>query len=77
MDDKLKTEIVKVYQTSRNSIQDIARIYRVDVHEVMEAIGEKKATNVQMEGDLISTEEAGPNAQMNYGKQVKVPITTN
>ncbi len=54
MDDKLKTEIIKVYQTSRNSIQDIARIYRVDVHEVMEAIGEKKATNVQMEGDLIS-----------------------
>lgn len=77
MDAKTRKAVKKAYLTSRNSIQDIARIYRVDVHEVMEVIGEGQASTVHLEGDMISQDEAGSNAQMNYGKDIKIPINPN
>lgn len=77
MDAKTRLLVIEAYQTSRNSIQDIARIYKVDVHDVMEAIGEGRSSHVQFGGDLIDASEAGPNAPLNYGKEVKVPITVD
>jgi hypothetical protein len=77
MDDKTRAEIIHWYQVGTRSIQDIARIYRVEVGEVLEIIGERELSSVDISGDLIDAEEAGPNAEMNYGQQVKVPFTTD
>lgn len=77
MDEKTKKEVVKAYQSSRNSIQDLARIYRVDVYQVLDAIGEGRLSKVRLEGDMIDENEAGPGAQMSYGKDVRVPIDPN
>lgn len=75
MDDKTRVDIIHSYQTGSSSIQDIARINRVSVDQVLELIGEKDAINVGLPGDLIDSSEAGPNAEMNYGHQVKVPFS--
>jgi hypothetical protein len=77
MDEKTRAEIMHWYQVGTRSIQDIARIYRVSVDEVLEIIGEKEAAGVDMPGDLIDLSEAGPNAEMNYGRRVSVPFTTD
>jgi hypothetical protein len=77
MDDKTRAEIIHWYQVGTRSIQDIARIYRVEVAEVLEIIGERELSSVDISGDLIDATEAGPNAEMNYGQQVKVPFTTD
>ena len=77
MNDETRKAVIKAYQTSRNSIQDIARINRVEVQEVLEAIGEGNLTSVSTSGDLIDQQEAGPEAVVNYGKQIRVPYSTN
>jgi hypothetical protein len=75
--DEEKTEIKNFYQTGKGSIQDLARIYRVSVDEVLEVIGEKHLSSVRISGDMIDPTEAGPGAQLNYGSDVVVPFTTN
>jgi hypothetical protein len=67
------------YQHGQGSIQDIARVYRLDVNEVLHIIGEDELSTVQLQsGDLIDASEAGPGAQMNYeGKRFYVPYETN
>jgi hypothetical protein len=65
------------YQRGKGSIQDIARIYNVTVHEVLVLIGEAESSNVFVAGDLIDEQEAGPSAQMNHGKSVRIDFTTN
>lgn len=77
MDDKTRAEIIHWYQVGTRSIQDIARIYRVSVDEVLELVGEKELGSVYLGGDLIDRDEAGPNAEMNYGQTVKVPFSTD
>ncbi len=77
MDDKTRAEIIHWYQVGTRSIQDIARIYRVSVDEVLNLVGEKELSTVDMPGDLIDPKEAGPNAEMNYGRKVSVPFTTD
>lgn len=77
MDGETRAKVIQAYQTSRNSIQDIARIFKVDVHEVMAAIGEGHSSFVHVPGDLIDQGEAGPNADMNYGKDVKIQISVD
>lgn len=77
MDDKTKKDVKHAYIHGRNSIQDIARIYKVSVPEVLDQIGEGKSKTVQVPGDLIDEAEAGPNAQMNYGKDVPVTFTVD
>ncbi len=63
------------YEHGQGSIQDIARVYRVTVDEVLQAIGEGEMASVSLPGDMISQEEAGPGAQLNYGKDYKVPFS--
>lgn len=77
LDEKTKSEIKHVYNTSRNSIQDIARIYRVSVDQVLEIIGESRLGTVTTQGDIIDASEAGPGAVLNYGKEFKVPFTVD
>lgn len=78
MDKELRDKILKTYQTSRNSIQDIARINRVDVHEVLEIIGEGNLSTVTMLGDMVDPSELrGTNAEFNNGSTARVEISTN
>lgn len=67
------------YMHGQGSIQDIARIYRMEVDEVLDLIGQSEMKTVrQSHGDLIDASEAGPGAQMNYeGKQFGVQFSTN
>jgi hypothetical protein len=77
MDDNLRKQVNEYYQMGKVSIQDIARILRLSVPEVLEAIGEGDMSTVTIGGDLIDPSEAGPGAQMNYGQTVNVPFTTD
>lgn len=73
MDEK----IISHYQKGQGSIQDIARVYNVPVSYVLELIGHGNLASVQTTGDLIDSSEAGPNVQMNYGKDFIVPFTVD
>lgn len=75
MDSELKKKIVRHYQNGEGSIQDIARVYRLTVQEVLDAIGEGDLTTVHTGGDLIDASEAGPGASMNYGQDFSVPFS--
>lgn len=77
MNAKEKAEIIKAYQTSKNSIQDIARIYRVDVKEVLELIGESNLSTVTLPGDMIDATEIGPGASVYRGKDIDVNISVH
>ena len=73
LDEDTRTKILEHYQKGEGSIQDIARVYRVDVSEVLHIIGHDDLTAVTAQGDMIDASEAGPNAQMNYGKEFNIP----
>ncbi len=77
IDDELKKKIINHYQKGQGSIQDIARVYRLTVPEVLGVLGLTDLTTVSTGGDLIDPSEAGPGATMNYGKQHQVPFTTD
>lgn len=77
MTEDLKKQINEAYQLGKVSIQDIARILRVSVQDVLDAIGESEMGTVTTGGDLIDQKEAGPGAEMNYGQQYSVPFTTD
>lgn len=73
IEDKVKYR----YEHGQGSIQDIARVYRLEVSEVLEMIGEGEMNSVEFGGDLITEKEAGPGATMNRGEQYDVPYSTN
>lgn len=77
VDEAKRKEIFGHYQHGRGSIQDLARIYHVSVDEVLEITGNSTLSTVFSQGDLIDSTEAGPNAAMNYGKEIKVPFTVD
>ena len=77
MDNPTRKRVITAYQTGRSSIQDIARVHKVDVSEVLDAVGEGNLSTVNMPGDLISESEAGPNAKMNYGKTESIKFSVN
>ena len=74
MDDKIRTQVIKYYQSGKGSIQAIARAFGLSVEQVLEAICEQKAAGVTVQGDMIDQSELGPGAQMNYGRHYKVPF---
>lgn len=53
------------YQHAQGSIQDIARVYRRSVDEVLQILGLDDMTEVQTQGDLIDQTEAGPEVRVN------------
>lgn len=75
-EDEKKT-ILDLYQHGKGTIQDYARIYRVDVPVILELLGEQHLSQVTIPGDMIDQAEAGANAQMKYSEQADVPFTTN
>lgn len=77
MDKTTEEQIKFYYQHGKGSIQDLARIYRVSVDEVLHIIGESNLGTVSTQGDMIDASEVGPGASMNYGKEFKVPFDVN
>lgn len=77
VDQETKDKIYEHYLKGQGSIQDIARVYSVDVNDVLEIIGAPELSTVSTQGDLIDPSEAGPGAEMNYGKDYRVPFTTD
>lgn len=77
--DKETTDKIKDhYLKGQGSIQDIARVYRVEVGQVLHIIGQDEMLNVESGGDMIDSTEAGPGAQMNYsGQQFNVPYSVD
>lgn len=65
------------YQRGKGSIQDLARIFNVSVDHVLILVGESNLGTVSTQGDMIDATEVGPGAQINYGKQFKVPFTVD
>lgn len=70
-------QIVDAYQSSRNSIQDIARIFGVSVEHVLQLTGNGELVNVTYMGDMVDTTEVGNQTPLNYGQVVKVPYTAD
>lgn len=77
IDDELAKKVLDHYQKGQGSIQDIARVYRLSVDEVLHIIGQDELTTITTQGDLIDAQEAGPGAQVNYGETHKIPFDTN
>lgn len=77
MNPKLKSTIKTAYQTSKNSIQDIARIYGVSVPTVLDIIDEGSVKSVHINGDLIDQAEAGPDVKINLGEDRQIPFTAD
>ena len=75
MNEETAKEIKHWYMIGRGSIQDLARIYNVSVEQVLDLIGEGSAKSVTAQGDMIDAAEAGPGAEMNYGKEFKIPFS--
>lgn len=77
VDKDLQQVITNHYQGGYHSIQTLARTYNVSVDDVLEIVGEGTLSTVQIPGDLIDQSEAGPGAEMNYGRNVKVPFSVD
>lgn len=77
MDEELKKKINDHYQLGQGSIQDIARVYRLEVAEVLAVIGQEEMTTVEGIGDLIDQKEAGPDVEINVVKKHTAVFTTN
>lgn len=77
VDEDTAKKIWDHYQKGQGSLQDLARIYRVGVDDVLEIIKETELSTVALTGDLIDPSDVGPGGEFNHGKQVKVPYTVN
>lgn len=66
------------YQHAQGSIQDIARVYRLSVDEVLQMLGMSDMIEIQTQGDMIDQAEAGPLTQVSpFGKPAKANYTTD
>lgn len=77
MDDELKAKIKQHYNLGQGSIQDIARVYRLDVEEVLEVLGQDDLLQVESVGDLVDASEVDPGTILNSSKRHRVHFTTN
>jgi hypothetical protein len=77
MDEQLVSKIKAHYQKGEGSIQDLARIYRLDVDEVLDILGLSDVKEVEGMGDLIGTDEAGPDVVVRASNKYKARFTTN
>lgn len=77
MDEQLVGKIKNHYQKGEGSIQDLARIYRLDVGEVLDILGLSDIKEVEGMGDLIGENEAGPEVQIKTSNRYKANFTTN
>lgn len=78
MDEELQEKIKGHYQRGEGSIQDIARVYRLSVDEVLDVLDMKEMSEIKTQGDLIDQDEAGPEVVVNaIGKIARARFTTD
>lgn len=73
----LEERVLWFYQHGSGSIQDIARVHRMTVEEVLHIIGQDEMTTVETTGDMIDQSEAGPGAQLSYGEKHHAQYSTD
>lgn len=77
MDAETRKKIQEHYQLGQGSIQDLARVYRVEVSAVLDVLGLNDLLEVESVGDLVDASEVDPNTTINSGKIHKAKFTTN
>ena len=77
MDNELIAKIKGHYQLGQGSIQDIARVYRCTVEEVLDVLGLSDVASVEGMGDLIGEDEAGPEVILKASNKYKAKFSTN
>lgn len=77
MDDDLRKKLNEHYQLGQGSIQDLARVYRLDVNEVLDALGLHDMLTVESVGDLVDASELDPDTHINPYKRHRAKYTTN
>jgi hypothetical protein len=77
MNAKDKQKIIDHYQKGQGSIQDIARVYRYTVQEVLQVLGMTDLLEVETQGDLVDSSEVGPGIQLEQSKIHGVSYTTD
>lgn len=77
MTDEIKKKILEHYQKGQGSIQDLARIYKVEVDEVLQITGNEEMSSVTFVGDLIDASEMNGTGQLpnTAGSTYKVKYT--
>jgi len=76
--DTVEEKVMYHYQRGQGSIQDIARVYKLSVDEVLQMVGLDDMSEVQTQGDLIDQSEAGPEVRVNpLGNPAKAKYTTD
>lgn len=70
-----RISIKRHYDKGRGTIQDYARIYRLDVSEVNDILGQTDVNSIQMVGDLVDQEYVGNKSVVNeVGETYTVPF---
>lgn len=77
MDKITRDKVYEHYQLGQGSIQDIARVYKLEVEEVLEVIGQMEVTTIDDVGDLVDSSELDPGTQVNTSKKHRAKYTTN
>lgn len=77
MDEELRAKINEHYQLGQGSIQDIARVYRLDVADVLEVIGQTELLEVESVGDMVDAKELEPGTPIIHSKVHRANFTTN
>jgi hypothetical protein len=72
--DAIEFSIRRHYDKGRGSIQDYARIYRLEVSEVNEILEQTDVNTIQMIGDLIDQAYAGKVPVNETGETYHVPF---
>lgn len=74
----VEEKIMYHYQRAQGSIQDLARVYKLSVDEVLHILDLDDMTEIQTQGDLIDQSEAGPEVRVNpQGSTAKAHYTTD
>lgn len=77
MNEELQGKIKTHYQKGEGSIQDIARVYRLSVEEVLDVLNLNDVLEIETSGDLIDQKEAGPEVTLNATTRFRTNFTLN
>lgn len=77
MDTELRKKINEHYQLGQGSIQDIARVYRLSVEEVLGVLGLNDLLEVESVGDLVDRSEVDVDTVISRSKKHKATYSTN
>lgn len=77
MDEELRKKVNEHYQLGQGSIQDIARVYRLDVNDVLDALKLNDVLEVESVGDMVDESEVDPGTVINHGKRHRARYSTN